>query len=151
MKTAASRFFSALAMTVLILLVTAPLALAKSVNLFGPQSFVRAEGKPQAFRSSFPLPPSVTQCQLLVTTATGEPVSANNVSIRVNGVEMVDAKELRNAAGTVQEGVELKAENSLEVLLKGKPGDSVQISVIGTAPDAPTKPGKPRPPVILIF
>lgn len=142
-----SHLIQVLAIAAVLLFVTAPLALAKTVTLFGPQTFVRAEGKPQLFRSSFPLPPSVTECRLIATTDDGSPLSANNVSIGVNGVEMIDAKELRKADGNAQEGVVLKSENSLEVVLKGKPGDSVSISVIGTAPDEPAKP--PRPPVVI--
>lgn len=133
-----------LTIAAMLLFVTAPLALAKSVTLFGPQTFVRAEGKPQLFRSSFPLPPSVTECRLIATTDDGSPLSANNVSISVNGVEMIDAKELRNADGSAQEGVALKAENALEIVLKGKPGDTVTVSVVGTAPDGPVKPTRPR-------
>jgi len=127
------------------------------VSLFGPQSFVRADGKPQVFRSSFPLPPTVTECKLLVTTADGGPLAANNVSISVNGQELVDAKKLRNADGSVQEGIVLNSENSLDILLKGKPGDAVLVTVVGTAPDEPTvdttvPPVRPpRPPVILIY
>lgn len=140
-----SRLVTIIVIGILLLIATAPMAMAKSINLLGPQTFVREEGKPQLIHSSFVLPPNVSQCQLLVNTSDGSPLSANNVSIKINGVEMVDAKKLRKAEGSVSEGVELKALNSLEIELKGKPGDAVTIAVTGTVPDVPTPPKPPTP------
>lgn len=116
-------------------------ALASTVNVFGPQEFVRSEGKPDIINTSFNLPAGFTQCKLSVTTADGGPLAANNVSIQINGVEMPGSKELREN-NQQQRPVTLQAENSLVVTLKGKPGDAVMVTITGEVQDTPP----PRPP-----
>ena len=130
------------------LLVAALPAMAGTVNVFGPRTFVRVEGKPNAIKASFNLPTGVTQCQLSVTGAEDGPLAANNVSIKVNGVEMLDSKKL--TVSSEQQPAALLPENSLVVTLKGKPGDAVTVTITGEVQDAPpappTQPAPPMPP-----
>lgn len=132
-------------MTIFVLvafMVTAALpAFASTVSIFGPQEFVRSEGKPEVINTTFNLPNGVTQCQLIVTGADGGPLAANNVSVQINGVEMPGSKELRENSQQ-QRPVTLQAENSLVVTLKGKPGDAVTVTITGEVQDTPP----PRPP-----
>jgi hypothetical protein len=125
------------------LLVAALPAMAGTVNVFGPRTFVRVEGKPNAIKTSFNLPTGVTQCQLSVTGAEDGPLAANNVSIKVNDVEMLDSKKL--TVSSQQQPAALLAENSLVVTLKGKPGDAVTVTITGVVPDASTPPTPPMP------
>lgn len=127
------------------LLVAALPAMAGTVNVFGPRTFVRIEGKPNAIKTSFKLPAGVTQCQLSVTGAEDGPLAANNVSVKVNDVEMLDSKKVSVSS---QQPAALLAENSLVVTLKGKPGDAVTVTITGEVQDVPpAPPAPPAPPM----
>lgn len=126
----------------LMVLVTTLQATAGTVTLFGPQQYIRAEGKPATFGTAFRVPPEVSNCRLVVKDGANGPASANNVSVKVNGVEMIDAKALR-ASDPAQVTVALQAENTLFVALKGKPGDQVTVEILGEVPDAPPRPEEP--------
>lgn len=128
-----------------LMLVTALPVFAGTINVFGPQQFVRSEGKPDVINTSFNLPTGVSQCQIMVTGEDGGPLAANNVSIQVNGVDMPGSKELR-ANNQQQRPVTLQPVNSLTVTLKGKPGDAVTVTITGEVQD--TRPQRPIRPVI---
>ena len=124
----------------------ARMAQAQTLSVFGPQKYVRGTGKPLPSYASFRVPSEVTGCTLVVKDGANGPLSANNVSVTVNGVEMVGAKSLR-AAGSVQTAVALHRENNLRVIVNGKPGDSIIVEILGEVPDLPL-PGQPpvQPP-----
>lgn len=126
------------------MLVTALPAFAGTINVFGPEQFVRSEGKPDVINTSFNLPIGVSQCQIIVTGADGGPLAANNVSIQVNGVDMPGSKDLREN-NQQQRPVTLQAENSLVITLKGKPGDAVTVAIIGQIENSPRP--RPIPPI----
>jgi hypothetical protein len=117
-------------------------AAAQPVVIFGPQKFVREEGKPATTGTAFSVPPEVTDCQLLINNDSAGPLFANNVSVKVNGVEMTDSKTLRKGSPDQTE-VKLQTTNTLLVTLKGKPGDSVTVQIIGEIAEI----GEPKPPV----
>jgi hypothetical protein len=119
-------------------------AAAQPVVIFGPQKFVRTEGKPVTTRTTFHVPLDVSNCQLEISSDAAGPLTANNVSVMVNGVEMANGNTLRNGNPAPAE-VELQSLNILLVTLKGKPGDSVTVKITGEkTEDAP-----PPPPLAL--
>jgi hypothetical protein len=122
----------------LLLAGTALPAMAATVSVFGPKQYVRTEGNPNTFASTFQLPSNVTACRLVVSSGAGS-LSANNVSVTVNGKEMV-SKSVRGMDPS-NLAVELLKENTVFVTLKGKPGDSVAVQVLGeaTVTKPPTK------------
>lgn len=122
-------------------------AAAQPVVIFGPQKFVREEGKPATTGTAFSVPAEATNCRLEINSDIAGPLFANNVSVKVNGVEMADSKTLRRG-GTEQAEVELQTTNTLLVTLKGKPGDSVTVKIIGEIAEVgePEPPGRPLPP-----
>ncbi len=122
----------------LVIGVTLP-AWAATVAVFGPQEYVRQEGKPTTASSSFSVPSQMTNCRLLISYGANGPLAANNVSVLVNGVEMASAKSLRGA-NPEEVTAKLQSENTLLVTLKGKPGDSVIVQVLGDMPDRPQYP-----------
>lgn len=120
--------------------------LAAQVTIFGPETFVRGTDAPATVERSFVLPAGVSLCNLSVTGANGGPLAANNVSVKVNGTEMVTSKDLRGD-NTQKESVILGRENTLTVVLKGKPGDQVTVHITGeaqTSPPVTPQPGQPR-------
>lgn len=133
------------------MLVTALPAFAGTINVFGPKVFVRSEGKPNVSKNTFKLPAGITQCQFTITGAEDGPLTANNVSIQLNGVEILDSKELRG--NNQQRPATLQEENSLIVTLKGKPGDAVTVTISGEVqvtlpvPPSPPTPPMPTPPM----
>jgi hypothetical protein len=136
------RFRTASGLLVLMLLGVVRPAVAQPVVIFGPQKFVREEGKPATTGTAFSVPSEVTNCRLEINSDIAGPLSANNVSVKVNGVEMADSKTLRKGSPEQAE-VELQATNTLLVTLKGKPGDSVTVKIIGDIAEI----GEPEPPV----
>jgi hypothetical protein len=128
-----SRFMTIFVLATFMLAAALP-AIAGTVNVFGPEVFVRSTGKPDVIDTTFKLPPGVSQCQIIVTGADGGPLAANNVAIQVNGVEMPGSKDLREN-NQQQRPVTLQAENSLAVTLKGKPGDAVTVTITGVVED----------------
>lgn len=124
-------------------------ALAGEVSIFGPEKFVRSKGQPDTITNSFRIPAGVTQCQFVVTGEDGGPFAANNVSVLINDVELVNAKDLREKSEQ-QRPLILKGENTLVVTLKGKPGDAVIVTITGEVPDPPEPPRpvypEPLPP-----
>jgi hypothetical protein len=142
-----SSFGYALAGTALsigVLLATSTPAAARAITLFGPQQYVRTTGKPVTHSSTFRVPAEATDCLLLVRDGAGGAAAANNVSVKINGTELVDAKLLRSS-DPARTAVELQAENTLDVTLKGKPGDQVTVEIHGELPDP--RPAEPPPRV----
>jgi hypothetical protein len=127
-----------------VLLMSATPSAARTIPLFGPEQFARTEGKPVDQVRTFRVPAEATGCRLMVRDGAGAPASANNVSVKVNGVEMVDARTLR-AADPAEAVVDLQDSNILVVTLKGKPGDQVTVEILGEIPDSPSQQPPPRP------
>jgi hypothetical protein len=123
---------------------TALPAMAGTISLFGPNQYVRTEGNPNTFASTFRLPANVTDCRLVISYGPGGPLSANSVSVTVNGKEMNKAK-----SDATNSAVELRNENTVFVTLKGKPGDSIVVQVLGQQQE--NQPGTPQePPPVMV-
>lgn len=142
----ASRLVTIFVSSILLLVATAPLALARNVTLFGPKTYVRETGKPATFSDTFQVPANASDCRISIVGQDGGPLAANNVSVKVNGVEMADAADLRAGSGQKQQEVVLTPANIIVVTLKGKPGDAVTVEVVGVIPDLPPRPTPPPAP-----
>jgi hypothetical protein len=139
------RFTVTFGLLVLMLLGAVLPSAAQSVVIFGPQKFVREDGKPITTRITFLVPPEVNNCRLEITSDAVGPLTANNVSVMVNGMEMADGNALKNGNPAPAE-VELQSLNTLLVTLKGKPGDSVTVKIIGEQMEETPPPPPLAPP-----
>jgi hypothetical protein len=120
-------------------------ASAQPVVIFGPQKFVRGEGKPVTTRTTFHVPADINNCRLEINSEAVGPLTANNVSVMVNGVEMADDNALKYGNQAPAE-VQLLDTNILLVTLKGKPGDSVTVKIYGEQTEEVSPPQPLAPP-----
>ena len=117
-----------------------------TVTLFS-QDFVREKGKPRTEEVTFSVPPSVEgPFTLVVENASPEIQRIPFVSVKVNGDRVVKRIDFffewlkrwkrgdRNPPRSIEREVVLFPENTLEVVLRGKPGASIRVSVTGQTP-----------------
>jgi hypothetical protein len=140
---------------VLVLLIGTSPAIAETTTLFGPKTFTKGNGAPVTYNEQFSIPAGASDFQLVVTNGTGEAGEVKNVTIMLNGVEVVSSKDLRSTGNTQKVlSFSLLPVNDLSVTLKGPGGNGVTVQLIGTllpdlnAPPTDGAPPIPPPPVL---
>jgi RHS repeat-associated protein len=139
----------------LLLLLPFPV-LAGTFTAYGPQTFVRGEGKPITITGTFvvldPTAPytirlsnssPVTNEEKKERDAEGREKEKENkaivtAEIKLNGKELFDEDDFRKKSAFLEKAVSLNLTNVLEVKMKGKPGSQVTITVIGVDNAPPT-------------
>jgi hypothetical protein len=126
---------------------------------FGPQTFVRGTGKPTPVTASFTVLDPTTTYTLRIDNA-----GVSNAVVTLNGVNIVkpsdfdahgDEGERRNddddkrrsesPVTTITKVVKLRPSNTLTVELRGKPGETFTLTIIGVDEVAPTITGVVTP------
>ncbi len=107
----------------------------KNCRAFGPQTFIRATGKPKPVHLEFPLAADLTGPYTLEVTSGKADGShrADAAVVVLNGVVVVSPCELNEQVGRLVVPVTLEPVNTLSVELRGKPGD--RLSLEGTGYD----------------
>jgi PKD repeat protein len=103
------------------------------VNVFGPQTFTRTTGQPNVFTHHFLVPGGVIS-PFTVKIHNGRPDGTARVSaasIVVNGVEVVQEKELNQRVGHIEKNLSLMPNNTVLVRLRSAPGSFVTLRVTG--------------------
>lgn len=118
-------------------------------TLFGPETFVRGEGKPITITRTFiALDPTATYTIRVIIgneikneenekhgarerEKEKEHKDVVTAKIKLNGKELFDEDDFRRKTGFLEKSVSLKPTNILEVEMKGKPGSRITIIVIG--------------------
>ncbi len=115
----------------LLLLISSVTVLAQSnavtATVYGPQQFNRLPGAPVTVRTTFTVPPMVDGPYTIVVQNGTKRANAGRIS--VNGVRLLDAADFQGA--TYQTAVTLAGNNRLEVELRGVPGGSITVSIVG--------------------
>lgn len=115
----------------LLLVISGVTALAQSnavtATVFGPQQFNRSPGAAVTFRAAFTVPPLVDGPYTIIVQNGTKRVNAGRISL--NGVRVLDAADFKGA--TFQAAVTLASNNRLEVELRGVPGGSITVRVVG--------------------
>jgi hypothetical protein len=141
----------------LVLILCASPALAESVTIFGPKTFIKDKGAPVTYKEQFTTPAGANNFQLVITNGAGEAGEVKNVTITLNGLEIVSSSELRST-GNVQKMLSftLLPVNEISVTLKGPGGNAVAVQLVGTlappdldGPPTDTNPELPPPPPII--
>ncbi len=109
--------------------------------VFGPQEYVREDGMPVTVPSDFSVRnPNVPY---FIQVHNGglddgalEPVSSSIFSL--NGMEILGPQEFSQTVSLIEKPVSLLSQNSLGIELRGKPGGTVVVQVLGTDEDLPT-------------
>ncbi len=98
-------------------------------TVFGPHEFLRDNGRPQTFTETFTHCGS-GDCRLVV--ANGNPDGSNRTSsatILLNGVPVLGPSDLNPQVAEVSKDVTLTGDNTLTVIMRGKPGSSLSVTV----------------------
>lgn len=113
---------------------------------FGPETFVRGEGKPEHFSRSFSvLYPSTTYTirvingdDILEGEKEDKQERVRSATIKLNGQVIFDNNDLKKKISFLEKVISIYAANILEVILDGKPGSRLDIAITGIDNDPPT-------------
>jgi hypothetical protein len=134
---------------IVILLIGAAPAFGESSTIFGPKVFTKGKGAPVTYKEQIAIPPGASDFQLLVTNGAGEAGEVKNLTIMLNGVEVVSSSDLRSTGNTQKVlSFSLLPVNELSVTLKGQGGNAVTVQMIGTLLPDLNAPPTDGPPVI---
>jgi hypothetical protein len=107
----------------------------------GPQTFIRATGKPTTETVTFPLNPQL-HGPFTLTITNGNPDGSHRTDsavISLNNQQIVTPDDLNEQVGQLARTVSLQTANSLSVELRGAPGDQLTLEITGydsTPPNA---------------
>lgn len=129
-------------------------AFAEQVLIFGPMTYAKDFGKPVTYKDSFTVPTGVDNIKLFVKNGSGDAGEVKNVSISLNGVEVVTSADLRHTTSTEKTiNYRRNTTNTISVTIKGEGGTAVVVEMYGdklvvTPPQPPTPtPPMPTPPM----
>jgi len=113
---------------------------ARPFVAFGPESFVRATGAPKrVFRSFTVLNPDAPYTLRADNGgADGRSGRVTSAVVSVNGVEVMRPSDFKKKVAVITKAVKLATDNTLAVELRGKPGSTLSLQVIGIDSDLPT-------------
>ena len=113
---------------------------AASFTAFGPQPYVRATGNPVTVRNTFTVMNPSTTYTLRIRV-----VRVASAVVSVNGVVIATPSDFNANVTLVEVPVALRASNELEVEVRGEPGGTLTVEVIGVDNDLPTIIATPTP------
>lgn len=102
-------------------------------NAFGPVTYTRQTGQPQTITNSFSLLNPNTQFTMHVDNS-----GVSSAVIMLNGVQVLGPSDFSGNATSLDRRVTLGPNNTLEVQLRGKPGTSLSLTVVGVDNDPPS-------------
>jgi hypothetical protein len=132
---------SALINAALVLAIFATPSAAVTFTVFGPQEFKRDRGSPATAAVHFSVlnPGSFYIVRVSNGDTTGNPRNrVSSAAIAVNGVNVVGREAFNQRTSFIERDVELIQDNELTVELRGKPGGTITIEIVGIDNDPPT-------------
>lgn len=113
-------------------------ASANYLNPLFSKQYERTKGKPNVYTDIFDAVPG--DAVLRVENGSGEQVKTrvSNAEIWLNGVQLFGPADFNNKVRHLEKTVNLTENNSLEVVLKGKPGSFLMITLTSSTAPAPT-------------
>lgn len=100
-----------------------------SFTVFGPQQFDKPKGKPATYTESFQAPYPSGKHILWVESGTEGLDAAKNISVSVNGVEVIKSADLRET-NPISKDISVQPDNTLSVTLKGKGGNFIRVTIL---------------------
>ncbi len=102
-------------------------------SIFGPKPFIKDKGAPVVYTQTFNVSSDIEDPRLLVRNGGDAFGEVKNLSIEVNGAEVVSSKDLRST-NTIEKPLDgLPAgDTTLTVTLKGAGGTAVYVEFQGT-------------------
>lgn len=108
------------------------IAHARPFNAFGPVTYQRSSGTPQTVTSSFSVLNPNTQYTLHVDNN-----GLSSAIISVDGIQIFGPSDFNPNLSSLDSAITLKTQNVVSVELRGTPGSSLTITVIGVDNDPP--------------
>jgi len=115
---------------VLLLIVWGPLCIADAaqVEVFGPRTYERGKGRPEAAVDRFAAAPGAGLLSVENGDAFGER-RVTSASIFLNGEQVFGPDDFSRFAGRLEAPVDLLRQNDLSVTVRGSPGDCLTLQV----------------------
>ena len=125
------RYFVGILCLCSILLINANLSFSQttSVTIFGPKQYDKPKGKPVTYTDTFQAASTTGTYTLWVQSGANGLNEVKNVSVSINGVEIINSWDLRtnNPASKV---ISIQSTNTLTVTLKGQGGNYITVKVL---------------------
>ena len=128
------------AVAALFLALIASTGQASTFVAFGPQTFVRSSGKPIPITTNFTVLDPTTSFTLRIDNA-----GVSSAVVELNGVQVAGPSDFNTTVTLITKAVTLLGNNQLSVELRGKPGESFSIQIIGVDNALPTIMGSVSP------
>ncbi len=115
-------------------------ALAGTFIAFGPQNYSRGQGEPVMVPANFTVsnPNTSYTLQIInggINDTAGEPVSSSIFTL--NGTEIIGPQEFNQNVSLIEKPIAVLLQNNLNVEVRGKPGGTVTVQVLGEDDDPP--------------
>lgn len=111
-------------------LISVSFAFAQSEYVvFGPKQYDKPKGRPVTYTDTFHATSTTGTYTLWVQSGAEGLNEVKNVSVSINGVEIIDSRNLR-ATNPVSKTISVQSTNTLTVTLKGQGGNYITVKVL---------------------
>lgn len=100
-----------------------------SITIFGPKQYDKPKGKPVTYTDTFQAASTTGTYTLWVQSGAEGLNEVKNVSVSINGVEIIDSRDLRTT-NPVSKSISVQSTNALTVTLKGQGGNYITVKVL---------------------
>lgn len=100
-----------------------------SVTIFGPKQYDKPKGKPVTYTDTFQAISTTGTYTLWVQSGSEGLNEVKNVSVSVNGVEIIDSSDLQNNNPALKV-ISIQSANTITVTLKGQGGNYITVKVL---------------------
>lgn len=115
----------------IIVLINTGISFAQSdYFIFGPKQYDKPKGSPVTYTDTFQAYTGINYT-LWIQSGQGGLNEVKNVSVSINGVEVLDSSDLRKSNPSTK-AISLQSNNTIKVVLKGKGGNFIAVKI--TAP-----------------
>jgi len=121
---------------------------AGTFTVFGPKNYVRGTGAPVTVTDSFTVLSPATQYTLKVFNGGLENTQTELVSssiVTINGVQVLGPSNFNQNVSEIDVPITLQASNTISVQVRGKPGGTLAIQIVGLDNEPPTITAKASP------
>jgi len=118
-----------LSVFIISLLVTDICFAQSELTIFGPKQYDKPKGKPVTYIDNFQANYTTGTYTLWVQSGAEGLNEIKNVSVSINGVEIIDSRDLR-ASNPVSKIISVKSINTISVTLKGQGGNYITAKIL---------------------
>src|SRR6266478_4031843 len=134
---------------ILCLLIAGPIPVhAGTFTVFGPKNYVRGTGAPLTVTDTFTVFNPSTQYTLKAFNGGLENAQTELVSssiVTINGVQVLGPSNFNQNVSEIDVPITLQASNTISVQVRGKPGGTLAIQIVGLDNEPPTITAKASP------